>query len=136
MTVIKRRIRHLHEAPPALELVTSDYIPFPARATDPDTSQEAARFIYAHLDNLGQRVTAFLAENDRLQGWTSDEVNEAFGRHEGLHRRLGECARRGWLRLATRRDGEVIKRAGRFSGGARQRAYRITDAGRAAVEGQ
>jgi hypothetical protein len=74
-------------------------------------------------------ITALLVVHDRPEGFTSSEIDAALAGRlgQGSWRRLSDLKKDKLIDVVVK-DGEQVKRVG--EGGVRQRAYRITDAGR------
>lgn len=93
------------------------------RNDDVDTSQEAAQAL--NPTPAQQAALKFLVDNDRPEGWTAWEIEQALPDRLGMcpWHRVGDLRQLGLATWATDEDGNVIKRPG--ISGRRQRATRV-----------
>jgi hypothetical protein len=98
-----------------------------ARTDDPGTSHAAAREL--EPASYWVRVVTFLAENDRSEGWTAYEIDQALPGRLGLcsWHRISDVRRKGWAAWALHSNGRVITRPGPSS--RHQNASRVTPEG-------
>lgn len=117
-------------------MVTTNWPPH-AHSGDPETSHEAAEL----LDPTRgiEAVVRFYAENDRPEGWARMELladaklNSMHVRNNGLYKRLSDAERLGFVDPMFDDDGHLVTRISPYN--RRQRALRITDAGRGWLAG-
>lgn len=82
------------------------------RNTDPQASHTAAASLTGNT--LCERVTRFLADHDRPEGWTQMELADAMGldRGMGIWKRLSDVRRDGHAVWVTNAGGEILTRPG------------------------
>lgn len=103
-----------------------------ARATDPETSQQAR---VLGVRDYWRSVLTLLSEEDREMGWTADEVARELSLGACPWKRISECRSHGWISWTYNEDGSHVRRSAPTSGAsATQAASRITPAGKVALE--